>query len=796
MVLLFPITLFSQNKGPGTISGLINDSQTNMPVEYANIVLKDSKTGKMITGLVSDSAGYFKLKDIPIGTYIIEYSFIGYDKKSNDTITFTAKDHHFELGSIRLTPSSLNMEEVTITGDKVMMINKIDRKVFNVQKDIQAQTGTVSDVLQNIPSVAVDMDGNISLRGSGSVTLLINGRPSVMATSANLEQMPASLVERIEVITNPSAKYKPDGTGGIINIILKKEQKGGLNSILGLNVGNKSRFNSNLQVNYNTGKMNLFGSYGYRQDYRWRKTELNSQTIDTITDNSLYLDQTSEGDAHPVSHLGQFGIEYNIDKNDFAGISGTFNLRKVNRSDSTYNFYRDSMLEPLEEYTRHHSGNEDENSLGLNANYEHIFNRENEHTFRADFEYEQDAESEDDVYNNIYVLPPYPDEKNRSLAKNSESNLNLALNYNRPLQNDAVLESGYEGNVQLADQNQEVSYWDPDKGEWIDDPEQGNRFYSNQTVHALYSTYSNEWGKFRMMAGIRAEETLLNLEFRTLDTVTRSDYFAIYPTLHLGVQMGENEWQLNYSRRVNRPDGEDMNPVPEYRDPRNYFVGNPDLKPEDIHSIELGFSYRYNSISLIPTLFYRYKVNGFSMYNYTINDTVMVTTLANLATDQSAGLDFSGSMSLKKIMTVNFSASAFYNQIDASNLGYEENKSAFSWNSKLNVSANITKTTIFQVNSQYRSKALTAQGMRDPSWVMNLGLRQDLWKKKVSLIATVSDVFDTQKMSSSVNTPVLVQESMRRRDGRVIYAGVTINLGTNGKKNNDPKFEFDNGMER
>lgn len=236
-----------------------------------------------------------------------------------------------------------------------------------------------------------------------------------------------------------------------------------------------------------------------------------------------------------------------------------------------------------------------------------------------------------------------------------------------------------------------------------------------------------------------------------------------------------------------------MNPVPEYRDPRNIWVGNPDLKPEDIHSIELGYSLRLKNLSFVPTLFYRYKVNGFTRVTTSLNDSTLLTTMENLSTDQSAGLDLSGTWQIGKIASINFSASGFYNQIDASNIGYSGYRAAFSWNAKVNASFIITKTTLFQLNADYRSKSLTAQGYRLPSWVVNLGFRQDLWKRKVSLIATVSDLFNSRAYKSHIDTPILVQDATRRRDARMVYAGFVFNFGTNGKKTKAPKFEFDNG---
>jgi outer membrane receptor protein involved in Fe transport len=785
--------VISQNKGPGIISGIVTDAKNQSPVEYANIVLFDTLTHSMVTGVVSDSNGYFRIKDIPPGNYFIEYSFIGYAKQRTNTLTISRKRIKYDLGELKLVPSAVTMDEVDITAEKSMMISKIDRKVFNVQKDIMAQTGTVIDMLQTIPSVTVDVDGNISLRGSQSVTVLINGRPSVMAGSANLDQMPASLIDKIEVITNPSAKYRPDGTGGIINIILKKERKAGFNGILGANAGNNSRFNTNLQINYNTGKINLFGSYGFRQDYRMRTGDLYSQTIDTAHDQSVYLWQTSEGTMKLNSHLVQLGIDWDITKNDVAGVSGTYNYRQVKRSDATVNLYKNNDLQPSEEFTRILDGKETESSGGLKAYYEHNFNREQEHQLKIDFEFQGDAEKEDDYWTNVYYLPEYPPGKDHSLGNNDQQEINLLVNYNRPLIKDLTLETGYESTTSLTNQQQDVFHMD--SAQWIADPGASNRFYGNQSVLAIYALVNWSWKKLNIMGGLRAEEALLNLEFRSLDTVSRTSYFAVYPTIHLGLTSGKNEWQLNYSKRVNRPEVDEMNPVPEYRDPRNIYVGNPNLKPENIHSFELGYSYQPKNLTLVPTLFYRYKVNGFTRVTTPLNDTVLVTTMENLASDQSAGVDFSGSWQAGKIANMNFSASAFYNEIDASNIGYSGNKGAFSWNAKINASVYFTKTTIFQINGQYRSEALTPQGYRLPAWVVNLGFRQDFWKKRISLVATVSDLFNSQAWKVNVSTPVLVQESTRRRDARVIYAGLVFNFGTNGKKSKEPKFEFENGAE-
>ncbi len=358
--------------------------------------------------------------------------------------------------------------------------------------------------------------------GSG-VTILINGRPSVMTGSANLEQMPASLIERIEVITNPSAKYKPDGTGGIINIILKKERKRGFNGILGANVGNHSRFNTNLQLNYNPGKVNLFGSYGYRQDYRRRTRERTSQTIDTATSQSTYFDQNGSGTSWRFSHLGQLGIDWIIGKKDVAGIAGTFNYRESSRGDSTWNQYRDDNQILTEEFSRILDGRETETSIGLTTYYEHTFISEEEHLLWFDFEYQRDVEKENDMWTTNYFFPTYPQGQDHNMGPNIDDEFDLNLGYSRPLWEDAALEVGYEGTMEINDIDQIVETFDSVSGQWVVDSLEGSSFHGNQTVHALYLTMAWEWKKFSVLGGLRAEETFVEISNRKTFTLLNWD---------------------------------------------------------------------------------------------------------------------------------------------------------------------------------------------------------------------------------------------------------------------------------
>ena len=796
---ILPALVPAQSRPNGIIVGKIIDTHSHTPVEYANVALIDTLDGRIVTGAVTDSTGSFRLTNIANGIYFLDYSFIGYEKHRSNPIGIDRKNLRVNAGELGLTPSAVNMKEVTVSAERNMIVSKIDRKIFNVQLDIMDQTGTVTDVLQNIPAVSVDMDGNISLRGSENVTILIDGRPSAMAGTASLDQMPASLIERIEVITNPSAKYRPDGTAGIINIVLKKNRKAGFNFSIGGNIGNNDRYNGNIQFNVNTGKFNIHGSYGYRKDYRWRNGDMYTQTIDTTSHQSTYLYQHSLTYYWPVSNLGTLGIDWSISDKDVSGISGTINYRGFGRFTTSHNQYTYDSINTSEVYTRNQTGPDYETSLGTNAYYEHTFDKEKDHKLRVDFVFQYDDEHENYNYTTAYSVPPVADAFDYNYNHNLDEKFNLALTYSRPLWKNASLETGYDGNMEIADQAFLVQHYNPEQGSWDTDSILTNHYNGNQTVHALFGTLSWTINKFSLMAGIRPELSLLNLDFISRNSTVNQIHFDVYPTLHLTLASGKNEWQFAYSRRVNRPRPENMNPVPEYRDPRNFYVGNPGLKPEEIHSFELGYAVKLGNVNLIPAIFYRYRLNGFTTITYNQNDSVLITTIANLAHDQSAGIDFSGNAQIARILNLNFSAAGYYNQIDASNIGYSKNEAALSWNAKINASVNITKSTILQANGQYRSAVLTPQGLRYPTWVVNMGFRQDFLKKKLSALLTISDIFNSNAAKSTINTPVLVQELVMRRDAPVVYLGMIFKFSSNNKinkKEKEDKFEFDNSMDK
>jgi outer membrane receptor protein involved in Fe transport len=327
--------------------------------------------------------------------------------------------------------------------------------------------------------------------------------------------------------------------------------------------------------------------------------------------------------------------------------------------------------------------------------------------------------------------------------------------------------------------------------QWIKDVEKSNRFIFKENVHVLYATYQQDLGKFVFLAGLRAEQAFRNANQVPTDTIVKKSYFRIYPSLHLSYKLSEvNELQLNYSHRIRRPEGDEMNPFPEYADPYNLRVGNPDLKPADVHSVELGYQYKKNKTTFLSTVYYRYTYNGMTDITRFINDTVKLTTRENLTKSNSAGLELVLSAAIGEVATINLSTNTFYNTIDASSLGYSKKKSIIAWSANLSAGLNLSKSTVLQITSSYVAESLTPQGKQMPSFVLNTGFKQELLNRKLAFIVTVSDVFNSLRSNTLIDTPEIYEKIIRRRSARIIYAGLTFTFGNHKKK----ELEFDNRL--
>ena len=359
---------------------------------------------------------------------------------------------------------------------------------------------------------------------------------------------------------------------------------------------------------------------------------------------------------------------------------------------------------------------------------------------------------------------------------------------------DARFEAGYAHETNTEDTDFSSGFFEPATARWLLDTTRTNRFIYRDTIDAIYLTFGRPVGHFGFLAGVRLEQTGINTNQVTARLTDSDSYFRFYPTLHLTYNLTDfHQLQLNYSRRVHRPEGDALNPFPEYQDPYNLRAGNPRLRPEDTHSLESGFQYRKNDTTYLASVYYRDTFHGFTTVTRYLDATTLLTTRENLATNRSGGVELAASTEIG-LATINLSTNLYRNQIDASNLGFSSSRSANAWSAKLNVNLHASKATLVQLNTNYSGARLTPQGERSPMFVANVGLRRELKDKKTSFVLTVSDLFNTLRERSVIDTPTLHDDSSRRRSSRLIFLGIVKNFGQPGKKPKDDSMKFDNSL--
>lgn len=674
----------------------------------------------------------------------------------------------------------------------MQMEHSIDRMVYNLGTDLLSQTGSVSDALQNIPSLAVDIEGNVSLRGSENVMILIDGKSSSLMGKNRaivLQQIPASEIERIEVITNPSAKYKPDGTSGIINLVMRKnltERRTG--ATLSLIVGNDDRLSVNSMLTVNKGKWGAFGSYSLRLDDRYRHTD--DQRLRTARDGEpIRFQQEKQEHYRPISHIFRTGMEYAPGDSDKWEWSGSLNTRRYDRNErsATQEWTGGSISN---DYDRLRSGYETETGTTMTSAYHHRFAQPG-HELDIEFQFDSETEKQVNRFQNTYRFPSRFDTFDNTRVDEKSKEMELTIDYALEIAEGLQFEAGYAWLSENKDLDFQAESLDSASNQWIADTDESNHFIYHNHIHALYATFERQFADLGCLLGLRAEHSNIDSELVTTGITVPNNYFKVYPSLHLSYDLSDRHTLFSsYSHRVNRPDEEDLNPFAMYQDPYNLSVGNPKLKPVDIHSIELGHVWDNKHLSLRSTLYHRISENEITTLTQYIDSNTQLSTKTNLNSSSSTGLEFALSGQLATWLSLNASLNGYRNQIDASDIGFSSKKSITAWSSKFSSNITLSPRTMLQINTNYYAKRLTPQGYRLPSWVMNIGLRRELVPSKAYLTLTISDVFDSLEEKTTVDTAELQRTTLRKRSPRTVYLGITYHFGQS-KKSKDSEFKFD-----
>lgn len=785
-------------QAPNALTGTVVDRSTERPVPAVTVTLKQRSDGSVVRSATSDPTGKFELTGLAAGNYDMTYGIAGAANSDSLPVSIRADSGSVDLGRLTLTSAEpVRMEAFEVGARQEAVYNSLDRKVYDVGKDITSTTGSTSDLLQNIPSVEVDVEGNVSLRGDNGVQILINGKPSAMMEGSNraavLEQMSVDNIERIEVITNPSAKYKPDGTGGIINIVLKRERSLGSYVSTRLNVGNDDRYNAGVTAHYNHGKYTLRGSASVRQDDRGRSgREIRSR----FDNNSALLSSTAQDsteNSRPFSRVAQFGAEYQLSADTKLGASLSFDDRELRGHSRENNVTRDATGAVTRDYERLRTGPESEKETEFELTFEHKF-PSGDRKLSGELSHGSSREKKDELASNLSRLAGVAPTFDARSERNEETQTDLSVDYVHPFSAGAKLELGYEFEREKTDIDFRASVLDPVSNQWIVDPQTTNRFVHDSQINAVYATFGRPFGKFGVLGGLRYEQASIKTDQRAVGLKNTNDYIDVYPSVHLSYRITDaHQLQLSYSHRVNRPDGDDLNPFPQYDDPFDRHAGNPNLKPENTHSIEGGYQYENDGVSYLASLYVRQQNQGITDVTRYIDANTLLTTPENLATSRSAGLELGATRRIGDRLALNFSANAYRSEINAANLGFSARRSAFAWDAKLNTSWDATDQLVLQLTTSYRARRLTAQGERQPSASANLGLRYNLKDKRTALVFTASDLFNSMKDRTLIDTPTLKGETTRRRSSQIFYVGIIYSFGKSGKKSPE-QMQFEDAL--
>lgn len=784
---------FDKNNLPmGKISGQLVDAQTGQVIEYGNVVVLRYADSSMVDGTVSGKDGNFIIQGISFGKYFLKASYIGYSTKTLDSLKINPRTMDLDLGKILLEESSIELGNVVVTGDKQMIINNLDKKVINVDKDLTSTGGTAIDVVQNIPSVNVDIDGNVSFRGNQNLTILIDGKPSALLGLSNsdiLASLPASSIESVELVTNPSARYDPDGTAGILNFILKKKLDGGVNGNISLTAGTRDKYNGSINLNYKLPGFNFFTSY----DTRLSRTENdgNSFRTSTLNNSTSFLSQINNGLFDFGSNNFTAGLDYM--PNDFSTFTFSYRFRKFGFDSD--NLVKNTNLNSLNEISNYfeRSSVADRNmrSNNFTLSYKKTFETKGQE-LTSDIIYGDNKmdRNEDIVQTNFNLdLTPSTDPAllQKGLSNNTNKQWTIQSNYVNPIEGFGRIETGFKTSLKDLNSLNDYQNFDYNTSSWIANPLRKTDFDYKEQLYAVYGIYSNIIGSFQFQIGLRAEQANVD-GFEAVSTTSfNKNYFALYPTVHLVQPLPDDqEIQLSYSRRVERPNNRELNPFVDRSDSLNIQYGNPELNPEFINSIELGYSKFFGKTSLTSSVFY--KITNDAISNFTIlnEDGVTETTWRNLAKNSSYGIELTASHPLFDWLRLNGSFSYFNTKFEGQNLS----KNDYSWLGKLNTTFMFSKDFNIQVNANYNSPIVTVQGKIKEMFSTDFAVKKDFMDGQLSVTFRVSDIFNTRKMNSETFGTNFFTTSYRKRESRVAYLGISYRLSPgNGNKEKDKRTQ-------
>lgn len=809
-----------------TVCGVTTDAENGERLPFVNVRLTRPGQTHIIQATTTGDDGSFTLKNIAAGKYELSLTYVGYATLKMP-LTLAASDKRRDLGTLSMKGSSTSLDEATVTAEKSAIRLEVDRKSYNVAQDLNNVGASASEALENIPSVEVDQDGNISLRGSSSVEVWLNGKPSGL-TSENrgtiLEQLPAESIERIEVIDNPGSKYSAEGSAGIINIVLKNDRKAGYYGSVQVGANTAGGANASGNINYNSKWVDAYANIGYRH----RKDESGSISRQDLLNNGVktgYQNGDNTSRNHGNNLFTRAGVTLHASKQDDITLGGSY-MKGGNNSHSfspyhygTYSLV-DGTLTPFDTSVleRNTSSRFASNMYNVELDYRHTFREGHFLDFHAsNGRWKSDTDNfyrDRTTYTDTQISPKESYQSRPGHINNRWTA--VKLDYENRLNERITFQTGYNFDFHNEHTPQEA-YSDPN--DWNGsaakiDTAYYNNFYYKSQVHALYASATAKFGKFGVQAGLRGEYWHVNtrsLDFyqeyenAPQDTPYTKDFFQLFPTLFLSYQITEgDQLQLNYTRRLRRPRGGELNSFMDTREATSVRFGNPKLTPEYSNSFALNYLKTLEGHSFLFSLYYRPTTSVNQRISYHIaEDPRLFSTSMNLSRSTAAGLEITAKDKFWERLDLTTTLAGYYNGLAA----FDEEvldplfgqiitvsgkkDSRFVWNARIKASVILPWDMSFQCTGNYNSRQVISQGYRNPSYGIDLGLRKNFFNKQLVLAINCRDLLDSRKFITTTHSDTFEQYSKRWRHSRKVNFTLTWNFGNTKPKKKDNRPQGD-----
>jgi outer membrane receptor protein involved in Fe transport len=761
-----------------TVEGQLVDWETEEALPYATLIFYTLPDSSMAGNTLSENNGSFSTQ-LPKGRYYGLIQFMGY---ADYPIPAFSLQKNTDLGAIQMSRDAVALEQVQVTAEKSQMVFKLDKRVFNVGKDLTSVGNNAADILNNVPSINVDTEGNVSLRGSGSVRILVNGKPSGLLSAGESEallRMQGDIIESVEVITNPSAKYEAEGEAGIINIILKKNIEKGFNGSFGTTVGYPTNLGASYNLNYRQRDLNFFSNFGI--DYR--RAPGGGNATQRFFDNGNLTDFfTSETDQTRggIGGYVQGGLDWNISEQSL--LTATLLYRTGEDDNDATVIYRDFNENEslLNKTTRNTQEIEEEHNLEAAINFTKEF-EEKDRKWTLDLKYILDDDTEIADYRQSETRSNTPLIQ-RSSNTEDETTFLFQTDYVHPFSTQTKLEGGVRVDLRTVRNNFLVE--EQKENAFMPLSEFNDRLEYTEDIYAAYLIGAHEWGPLSTQLGLRLEVSDISAVLTNSETRNDQYYTNLFPSLNLSYKLSErNQFQVSYSRRISRPYFRRLLPFSNYNNPRNNSIGNPNLRPEFTHSSELGYLRYFKNGTFLASAYYRQTEGVIERIILPADDGTTIRYPVNLATRNSYGLEFNFSYDLFKWWDITSDLNFFRSITQGAFEGDNYDADTYTWSGRINSNWDLGNRWKIQSSFDYRAPEITTQGRRLAIYSWDLGGSVDIWNGNATLTLMARDIFNTRKWRNVIDLPEYQSESVFQwRVRRSVVITLTYRLNQDKKK--------------